>query len=518
MVSDEEGLLKRWFCVVSLFFILAISAFAQERDASTQDRAAEAEERLRLAVSSMDYPVTPGDVYRLTYRQASDTLISRDVLVEADSSVDLGIFGKVNAYGLTFIELKQRVEALITAGYARSLPSFSLVTPGVFRVSVRGDLRRMQYVTVWGLSRLSEVVLAVKEPYSSLRSIQVISASGSEDRRYDLLQALKLGAIDQDPYVRPGDVIVLTRATRVVRLSGEARQPGDYELVEGEGIKQLIEDFGQGLTPQANPEMIRIDRNSAGQGQAEYLPLAKAYTERVALCDGDAVIVTSKASRRSVVWFEGAVTPPADASAASVATADHDATTLRPASGANQAASYNRFSYPIHEGELLSDLLSTLRSSMLPVADLEAATLFRQGDLKAISVNITDLLSGANVASDIALAANDTIYIPELRSTISVAGAVITPGAYAFRPGAPASYYVSLAGGFDFERSSDGACRVFMPSGKARNSKEPILAGDQIFVLSNSFRYRFERSAPLLVTIAGALVNLTTLYLTLSNR
>ena len=510
--------MKRMLCALLVFSLAITHVFCQDRDETRSepasfDRAAEADERLRLAISSMDYPVTPGDQYRLTYRQTSDTLITRDVLVEADSHIDFGIFGKVSAYGLDFVELKQEVEALIQSGYTRSMPNLSIVAPGIFRISVRGEISQTRYVTVWGLSRLSDVVFPVKESYTSIRDVAVVSADG-EERHYDLLRALRQGMNDQNPYVRPGDVIMLSRAGRTVRITGEIRQPGEYELLGDEGIKQLIEDFGHGLTSRANAERLRIDRETASGGRTEYVSLKRAYEEGVSLADGDTIIVTTRSGKRPIVWLMGAVTPPQGGP--DTENPGQDAGSLMP-SGEPQAGQGNRFPYSVLEGELLSDVLAEINGSILSVADLSALTIYRQG-AKPMFIDAARLLSGDDSISDIILMANDIIYIPEIRSTVNVAGAVLAPGGYPFRPGAPASYYISLAGGFDPERSTDGQCRVYSPTGKVRKAEDGILAGDQVYVTSNSFSYQFERNAPLLVTIAGVLVNITTLYFMFLNN
>lgn len=506
--------MRRSMCGALVLSILAGAAFAQEEGADARDRAAEAEERLRLAVSSLEYPVTPGDEYRLTYRQTSEMLITRDVLVEGDSTVDLGIFGKMNAYGLTFIELKRRVEELISSGYVRSLPSLNIAAPGVFRVAVRGDLLRAQYVTVWGLSRLSEVALSVMEPYTSLRTVDILSRGG-ERLRYDLFKAMRLGADDQDPCVRPGDVVILYRRTRSIRLSGEVMRPGDYELAEGEGLKELIESFGGGLTSAANRSRIRLDRNSGERPHSEYLSAERALAEAIELADGDAVVVPSKVDRGPLVWFAGSVSLQAESAVPGGVGADEQAG--EGVAGEFRRVQYDRFSRPIHQGEYLSDVVYEVRGSILPVADLGACSLFRAGSPQPVPVDISALLAESNPESDIMLEADDVIYIPALRSTVSVSGAVIAPGFYPYRPGASASYYVSLAGGYDRERCSGKGEKVFNSSGKARKRAEPISAGDQVFVPSDETWYRAGRSLPAVGAVVGLFVNIVTLIMILNN-
>lgn len=520
--GDKEEGMKRSAWIRCLLLLAAGIGFSQqggepapglELSRAARDRAAEAQERLQLAVSSLDYPVTPGDVYRLTYRQTSDSLVSREILVDADSTVDLGIFGKIDASRLSFVELKARVEELIANSYTRSLPYLSILTPGIFRVSVKGEITSVQHVTAWGLSKLSEVIEDTRGPYSSIRNIEILSGNG-ETGSYDLLKAMRLGAGDQDPYVRPEDTIILFPAKRTVRLSGEVRQPGEYELVQGEGMRELVEVFGGGLTGRAEPTRLRVDRMIGGSPRSEYVALPQAYLSDLRLQDGDAVIVSSKADRQGVVWFEGAVSVPPSRSGDGTGDPDRAvaAQGRAEAFAAAQQRPYTRFSSPIREGEMLSDALNAIRDSILPIADLSSALLFRAGETNPLTIDLHPLLADSNPSSDIPLKANDTVFIPSLRSTVSVAGAVIAPGFFPYQPGYPASYYLSMAGGIDPERNWTGRFWVSDPQGKRRRSKDPIMPGDRVYAPINSWGYRLERNAPVYATIVIAVVNIISLY------
>ena len=63
-------------------------------------------ERLLLSMSTEDYPVTPGDVYNIAYLR-SNQQVTYQLLVESDYTVNLNIFGKINAGNLTFTEFKK---------------------------------------------------------------------------------------------------------------------------------------------------------------------------------------------------------------------------------------------------------------------------------------------------------------------------------------------------------------------------------------------------------------------------
>lgn len=480
--------------------------------------AVEAQARLSLAVSSLNYPVTPGDVYLLSYYQTADNLLSRELLVNGDWEISMGVFGSVNARGLTFTELKRRVEELIAESYSRSLPSLRIVAPGVFSVAVTGEVDRLQYVTAWGLTKLSTIVDRAKGRYSSLRRVEVRSATG-RSRSYDLQKALRLGDGGQDPFVRPGDTIVLVPRGRTVELSGEVRHPGSYELLQGEGLRDLIERLGGGTTSDANRNTIRIERNLAVRPRAEYVSIPEAYSTVVRLSDGDRVVVTSRANRRSVVWFEGAVFRPlSDAGTAEAEQMQPEpAASAVPTEGA-RPSSFVRFSLPIREGELLSDALQEVRDAILPTANLSAATLRHAGETTSNRVDLSSVMAKPASDGDIPLRPNDTIFLPSLPSTVSVFGAVMAPGFFLYEPGEPATYYMGLAGGADPERNARGDYSVTDANGKRRSTSDPINPGDRVYVPLNAAGYRIERTAPTVIAIVAAILNTATFVYLIGTR
>ena len=456
------------------------------------------EERLQLAISSIEYPVTPGDIYQLSYRESAGSIVTRQFQVDGLSILDLGVFGKMNASNMTFYQLKRNVEELIGRNYTFSTPSLSILSPGVFRVAVREGTARAQYVTGWGLSRLSEIVSKVDMPNSSLRDVERVSRDGMSER-FDLL---KTRGVSGDPYVRPGDTIILHKAERTIELRGEVERPGRFELISTEGIQDLMEVFGKGFTKKADLEHIRVVRSAEGGGGIEYVSYKKDSDPSFSLHDGDIVVVPDKTSLHAQIWFEGAVTTPIQESAV-VPVAGISADTA-------QSPENGRFSHPIGEGAMLSEVLQEVRSSILPSADLSAALLRRPGLGGFTVIDLRPLMSGADLSKDTKLIPNSTIFIPAIRSTVSVAGAVINPGFMPYFPGAPAEYYISLSGGFNPDQSKSGAFMVYDQYGQKRKSNQPVMPGDSIFVKSNALGYNLERRLPIWIsTISVALTALT---------
>ncbi|HUX50504.1 MAG TPA: SLBB domain-containing protein [Spirochaetia bacterium] len=520
--------MRRIGYAICLLALSATSALCQEVQSATAGNR-EAEERVRLATSSIDYPVTPGDVYRLTYSQTADTPITADLFVDGTSTIDFGIFGKIVAVGMRFVDLKQEVEKLIAKSYSRSMPSLRILTPGSFQVSVTGEVDHIQYLSAWGLTKLSEIFQSARGEYSSMRIVEVRSRTG-ESKRYDLLMATRLGVLSQDPDVRPGDTIVLVPARRTVELTGQVRHPGRYELLPGEGLRELVESFGGGTTIDADTARVRIDRSAALRIRSEYVALPAAYAATGRLEDGDSVVIPSRSDRQAVVWFSGAVATErlSRTEAGQPASPDGNATAAapRPTPGGGAGATANiadagyvaaaRIAIPVRDGQMLSDTLFEVRAALLPSADLSSATLYRHSSGTSISVNLNPLLTEANPLFDVALQPNDEIFIPFRRASVSVSGAVIVPGFFQYEPNLSALAYVNMAGGVDPERSANGSYWVASSEGKKRNSSDPVMPGDRIYVPLNSPGYQFERTMPVLAAVITAILNAVTVVLLLT--
>ena len=177
--------------------------------AGTQDA-----QRLHLAISSVEYPVTPSDVYRLTYHQSTLNIESLDVQVASDLMVDLGLFGQINAKGLTFIELKRKAEALVGGIFSRSYPAFAIQSVGSFSVEAGGGFLGLARVNAWGLSRMSEVIAESGIKGASLRNVALLSSDGTSVT-FDTLLARYSSRPIVNPIVKPGDRIVLAAAGEV---------------------------------------------------------------------------------------------------------------------------------------------------------------------------------------------------------------------------------------------------------------------------------------------------------------
>jgi polysaccharide biosynthesis/export protein len=337
---------------------------------------------LRIALATEDYPVTPGDAYTLTWWQA-DTPETASLVVSSSCSIDMGIFGSVDADGITATRLKSIVRDRVSAMYARGFPSLTLAAPGEFRVKVSGEVAATAWVPAWGLSRLSEVVAAAALPSASLRDVQVLDSRGGSSR-YDLFQAARQGTQSQDPLVHPGESVVLGRAATVVRIAGEVRRPGVYQLLPGDTLGSLVNMYSGGPAPGADTAHVAVD----GAAGTRVLDLAENDASAASLADGDSVRVPALLQTLPLIYVEGAV------------------------AGAPGSPGTNRLALRLRDGETLRDVVLQAWDSLSPLADLGAASLVRGDGSGTTRVDLRATLTGRDPANEPSLRPFDRIVIP----------------------------------------------------------------------------------------------------------
>ena len=129
------------------------------------------------AIGDSEYPVTPGDTFSLTYSDGKNQL---SLILQADNDCRVAIpaVDVIDASGKTFKEFKADVEETISRYYTYSSPQLTLTKCGVFSVRITGEVGYSQNVTVWGLSRLSDLAPYVSE-YASTREVEITFRDGS---------------------------------------------------------------------------------------------------------------------------------------------------------------------------------------------------------------------------------------------------------------------------------------------------------------------------------------------------
>ena len=364
----------------------------------------------QLAMSVPDYPVTSGDVYTLVFA-AGSTPVTYTIPVDLTYKIRVANLGVLNGRGLTYNQLKAQVEALVTKNYPMSGVQFVLTSPAVFLVSISGEVGHATERKAWALTRLSSFVSSSLTSYSSTRNVTVISSDGKK-KEYDLFKARRDGDFSQDPYLRPGDKIVINRYDRKVSIAGAVERPGTYEIMKDENLKTLIGLYGNGLTEYADTSRIvlrRVNNSSDQAGDTVYLDKSVILDDFV-LENADSITISSRIELRDTMFFEGAV-------GALGRESQNNNSDSSDSNNVNNPI-INRIPVQFLAGENYATLVRRNGGQFFPTSDLRNAYIIRKG--QKIPLNLEDVLYNKDYMSEYIAQQNDTLYVPYLQTTSTV--------------------------------------------------------------------------------------------------
>ena len=468
---------------ITLFFLICCGffAFAQDRQGfGPSSITGDINQNAMLARSSVDYRVTPGDVYTLTYAVGTNP-VSYVIAVDNSYRIRVSNLGIVNGAGKTFMQLKSEVEAVVINNYPLSGVQLALSQPATFKVHVKGEVSAAGEVAAWGLSRLSSLMGNALTAFASVRDVSIRSSNG-QVRVYDLFKAQRLGDLSQDPYLRPGDEITFNRIKRSVTITGEVERPGKYQLLDDENISELIEFYGSGFTPVADKtrlEMVRLTNSVDVAGDKIFLTendLANNYV----LENYDVVTVPVITQLQPVMFVEGAVAANAEVGTAS------------------DIVPSNRLVVQFNKGETYASLVRRNIRWFTAISDTLNAYVLRKDE--RIPLNLNPMLYDAFFRDDVLVQENDILVIPFRQYFITVAGSVLRPGRYPYIPDRDWEYYIALAGGFIMERNAQQSITIVDINGKRLKKTDAITPETIITANTNHGLYYFNLYAPVVMT------------------
>lgn len=487
---------KILFALLS-FGLAALPAFAQSLSMSTENKSnssndisiAVQSEDVQIAMSVPDYLVTAGDIYTLAFVIGTEAF-SYSLPVDSTYRIRVANLGVIDASGKTYVELKRQVENLVTKNYPMSGVQFVLTNVAVFKVTIKGEVASTAEKKVWALTRLSTLLKEENKlftNYYSKRNVVITSADG-KSKTCDLFKAERFGDMTQDPYLRPNDVITISRFQRVATISGTVERPGTYELLEDENLKDLVEVYGGGLAPRADTTRIEVTHiNTEAEKNDEKIYISqKDIDENYKIVSHDTIYIPTYEDLRPSIFIEGAV-----------AVASSEIKT-------ENVQSTNRLTISFNAGEKYTSFVrghSQFFSS--PVADTTNSYIVRDGD--KIPISIYKILYDKDFDSDEMLQNNDTLIVPFKQYFVSVSGAVKVPGRYPYVPDRGWEYYISLAGGFIKTENTRKKIVITDITGKKLSKNDPITPETTIEAVTNSGLYYFNLYAPIVTTLIGTI-------------
>ena len=478
VVLFSREFMKKYF-LSFIFFSFSFFVFCQtvEDPVSNKIEQSEINFSVQQVFSAPEYPVTVGDVYLLTFANSGKS-VSYTIPIDSSYKVRVANLGILNVKGMTYVQLKKHVEEIVSKNFPMSAVQFVITMPGTFKVLVEGEVSSVQEKQCWSLSRVSSVIGSSLTEFSSNRNIILISEDG-KIRTCDLFKAFRDGDFSQNPYLRPGDKIVINRMDRKVTISGSVERPGTYELLEGENLSKLINYYANGFKIQADlsrVELTKVLGTDSIVGKKIYLTEDEVKSDYKIDCY-DSFFIPSYASLKPVVFVEGAIHSTKD----------------------NNLETSTRFPVRYEPGTNYAAFVRANSSWFSVTSDIKNAYIIRGN--QQIPFDISSYLYDSTTYSDLVLEEYDTLIIPYKQYFVTVSGSVYKPGRYPYIPDRTYDYYVSLAGGVIEEKNTKSSVKITDMTGKKLSKSDFITPESNIFAKCNSFTYYFSKYSPVVTTV-----------------
>lgn len=321
------------------------------------------------------------------------------------------------------------------------------------------------------------------------RNVILIRQDGSS-QIVDLDKAMVSNSDSLDPYVKPGDKIIVPFSRNdlsFISISGAVIRPYTTVFKSEDMLSELLK-MGMGLLPNADMNNIYLF-NSGNKTKIRIDNNLNLLSDDIKLSPGSRIIVGSKAENKSdkygVVSVKGYV--------------------------------QSEGSYPIIEGEttlsqILNEAGGLMEEAYLPLAHIkrldadllqmsesrtEALKLFRKSDLtfedttrylldiysleSRVSVDFEKALNSSDY--DVKLQDGDEIIVPTNPNKVYIFGRVNEPGFIDFQEGKTIDWYVNKTGGVTEEADDSRIALIRSNTSKWINDEEAIVQdGDYIYI------------------------------------
>jgi polysaccharide biosynthesis/export protein len=207
-----------------------------------------------------EYTMGPGDVLKVQLWGNQNQQL--ELPVSRDGTIDFPERGPVSVAGLSFQQTRDHIIQLVSEQYIGVKAAVSLGELRSIRVFVLGQARTPGSYSVSSLSTITNALYVsggIKKT-GSLRNVQH-KRDGKLIGTLDLYDLLLDGDTSDDARLQAGDVIFIPSVGARAGIDGEVYRPALYEIEPGTSLQELVELAG-GLTPQAYPQITRIERTN----------------------------------------------------------------------------------------------------------------------------------------------------------------------------------------------------------------------------------------------------------------
>ena len=210
------------------------------------------------------YVLGEGDEVHISIFGSSQTEIHQRIA--PDGSIQPAGSSKIFLKGLTLAQGREAIRSKLARHYSfrQDQIAVTITTARTVSVSIYGEVGVQGGFTLSALNTAFNALAAAGGPteIGSVRNIQRSRAGKTE--RLDLYQYMTGNAAKVQYDLQNGDVFFVPVAQKIVVVEGAVNRPMRYEIIDGEGLSELI-GYAGGITPNAYADFVQIERYVDGE-------------------------------------------------------------------------------------------------------------------------------------------------------------------------------------------------------------------------------------------------------------
>ena len=420
------------------------------------------------------YILDYGDQLRIQYT-GQKTSISEHILAR-DGSINLDEIGKIYLAGLSLNEAVKIIKNSVNQAFIGVDTFVSLINIRDIQVVLAGNIYNPGPYTLNGNSNIFHALVVSGGPSEtgSFRSINLIR-NNEIIESIDLYDTFIHGKSSFKTRLKSGDIVFVNPTSNIVFISGGVKRPGQYELLDGENLYNLIE-FSNGLSAYADRSNIVLERIL--DRRIKSIPIVNiSQFEKIESKDGDRIFIREHSFR--LVEINGAVNNPGSYL---MSEGDSIEDVIKKSGGFTMNA------YPfggVYESIIAKEvnekaieaLYNNFVENIMQASQQSAVEIDIQAYI-AIAAELRDTAPNGRIIADftnlsqnqIYLNDGDVITIPEITNQVYVFGEVFAEGAVQYKPDESIEYYIARKGGTN-ELADTKNIFVLQPNGETHKYK-----------------------------------------------
>ncbi len=423
------------FCLFYLILLIVFSvAFSQEAITHVSQ---EIEIYYGNLIDPDKYVLGPGDRLRLYLIKEKEAPEIYDLTVSPTGSISFPMIGSIKVSDLTITHASKEISRQLIKLYPKSIISLDLIYPRRIKVFISGEVGNPGTYIMPALSRLDDLIKTAGglKSSASTRGIQIKRRNNVIE--VDYLKFLKEGDLSQNPFLEEGDLIYIPLMRRSVKVLGQVRNPGIYEIKEGERLLDVLNMAG-GLNERAALVGAVLERQRGGKKEIIEIDLIKLLYEKdkrvnIPLIDGDTITIPVKVDK---VYVLGYVKTPQVLTYVTEETKTGEEGEIK-------------------EGAKISEMIRRA-GGVLPEGSRRKIQIIRDGQVTKEVDLFKILVKGDTTEEAVGLIPGDIIYVPLMEKSVKILGEVKSPGIYEIKKGEKIKDVIEMAGGLTVRASLKG--------------------------------------------------------------